>query len=124
MDIPGPIRALLVAAFVLAAGTALTAAVGAANGRAIASVNVTLIDFGIRLSSGTVPPGRISFRVLNRGNVAHDFAVGGEKTRVLAHGQRQSILVDLSRTGAYRFRWTGASRYGTTKRFLRQSMPG
>src|SRR5262249_10109666 len=34
----------------------------------------------------------------------HDFTVGGEKTRALVHGQRQSILADLSRTGAYRFR--------------------
>jgi hypothetical protein len=81
---------------------AVVASPGGASTTA-ATVSVTLADFDIRLSTGTVPPGRTVFHVLNRGNVTHDFAVDGRKTRALAHGQRQSLVVDLTRAGAYRF---------------------
>jgi glucose/arabinose dehydrogenase len=87
----------------LIALAAVVASLGGASTTA-GTVDVTLSDFGIRLSTGTVPPGRIVFRVLNRGNVSHDFEVDGRKTRALAHGRRQSIAVDLKRVGSYRFR--------------------
>lgn len=78
-----PTRLVLIAA-AMSSFAAAVASLGGATATA-ATVNVTLSDFGIRLSTGTVPPGRIVFRVLNRGNVRHDFEVDGAKTRVLAH---------------------------------------
>jgi glucose/arabinose dehydrogenase len=89
--------------FAMLALAAVFACAGAASDRASSTVRVTLGDFEIRLSTGTVPPGRVAFRVLNRGNVAHDFDVDGKRTKPLAHGQRQTLTVDLANVGTYRF---------------------
>lgn len=95
-------RAASLAAGVLAL-TAAFACTGAASTRASSTVEVTLGDFEIRLSTGVVEPGRVTFRVLNRGNVSHDFAVDGRRTSPLAHGQGETLTIDLSKAGGYRF---------------------
>ena len=95
-------RALFLAGALLAS-TAAFACAGAASSRATPTVDVTLGDFEIRLSTDDVRPGRIAFRVLNRGNVPHDFALDGRRTTALAHGQTQTIAVDLEAAGTYRF---------------------
>jgi len=86
-------------------GATLVAAASssAASSPAVPTVSVTLSDFAIRLSVDRVPKGRVSFRVLNRGNVAHDFAIAGKRTPALAHGGRATLSVVVTEAGAYRF---------------------
>jgi len=69
----------------------------------VSTVTVSLTDFGIRLSTGTVRRGRVTFRVTNRGYLSHSFAIAGRETRPLANGKRQAITVVLSGAGSYRF---------------------
>jgi glucose/arabinose dehydrogenase len=89
-----------------------TAAAGPSN----TSVNVTLSDFAIHLSTGTVAPGRVSFHVLNRGNVQHSFTIAGIRTGALRHGQRSTITVPLAKPGSFRFSsdLPGQARLGMT----------
>jgi glucose/arabinose dehydrogenase len=67
-------------------------------------VAVTLVDYRFRMSRTVVTPGRVVFKVANRGAVAHDlvFARGG-RTRVLKPGGTQTITVGFSKAGVYRF---------------------
>jgi Copper binding proteins, plastocyanin/azurin family len=56
------------------------------------------------MSPAVARPGRVVFAVANKGAVAHDlvFAKGG-RTRILQPGQRQTLTVSFSKSGAYRF---------------------
>jgi glucose/arabinose dehydrogenase len=71
-----------------------------------AAVRVIARDFSYVLSRLTVPVGRVRFTVVNRGAVAHDFAVGTRKTRVLRPGQSAVLVVGLPRSGRFAFRCT------------------
>src|SRR5262245_21669893 len=68
-----------------------------------ATVSVTLSDFGVSLSAGAVRSRHVTFRVLNRGNVPHGFAVAGARTTLLRHGGRATLTVTVPKAGAYRF---------------------
>jgi plastocyanin len=107
------LRSGLAGAFLVAVGVLVVA--GAVVGGAVPapkrvaspapkSVAVTLVDYGFRLSRTVVAPGRVVFKVVNRGTVAHDlvFARGG-RTRVLQPGEAQTIIVAFSKIGVYRF---------------------
>jgi glucose/arabinose dehydrogenase len=69
-------------------------------------VRVVARDFSYALSRTSVPAGRVRFTVVNRGAVAHDFAIGPHKTRLLRPGQSAVLVVDLPRVGRYVFRCT------------------
>ncbi len=96
-------RGLLLAASACALGLPLVVPVRTQGATSAASVTVTLSDFGIRLSSGAVAARRVTFRVINRGNVPHGFAVAGKQTTLLPHGGRASLTVTVAKPRAYRF---------------------
>ena len=99
-----PTRLALIAA-AMSSFAAVVALLGGATTTAAYRANVTSASTSRSGSRPAwLPPGWIVFRVLNRGNLRHDFEVGGTTTRVLAHGQRQLLPVELTRAGAYRFR--------------------
>lgn len=102
----GIIRVGCATSLVLLAGSGAAAAplAGAAPPATPTRVAVKLVDFRIELSPAAARPGRVVFDVVNRGAVAHDlvFAKGG-RTRILQPGQKQSIAVTFSKSGAYRF---------------------
>jgi glucose/arabinose dehydrogenase len=69
------------------------------------SVNVTLVDFKIRLSRTSVPVGTVVFHVTNRGATVHDLVLPGRgKTRLLRPRQSQTILVRFAKKGTYAYR--------------------
>src|SRR5262245_52799009 len=70
------------------------------------AVRVVARDFSYVLSRLAVPAGRIRFTVVNRGAVAHDFAIGAHKTRLLRPGQSAVLTVSLPRAGRFAFRCT------------------
>ncbi len=98
-----PRRLLLLAAS--ACGVALPLALpgGTHASASAATVSVTLSDFGVRLSAGTVRSRHVTFRVRNRGNVPHGFAVAGSRTALLEHGGRATLTVTVPKPGGYRF---------------------
>jgi glucose/arabinose dehydrogenase len=69
-------------------------------------VRVVAHDFSYSLSRRTVPTGRVRFVVVNRGDVGHDFAVGGRRTAVLRPGGSTVLEVVLARAGSYPYRCT------------------
>ena len=70
------------------------------------AVRVVARDFSYVLSRTAVPAGRVRFTVVNRGAVAHDFAIGPRKTRLLKPGQSAVLPVTFVRSGRVAFRCT------------------
>ena len=53
-----------------------------ASGRATGTpIKVTATEFKFALSSSSVKAGSVTFTIMNKGKLAHDFAIGGKKAR-------------------------------------------
>ena len=91
----------------LALGVALaalvaTASVAAAPTAAKATtVNVTMKEFKFILSKKTVPHGKVTFKVVNKGTIGHDFAIGGKKTRLIGPGKTARVTVTFHKKGRF-----------------------
>jgi uncharacterized cupredoxin-like copper-binding protein len=60
-------------------------------------------EFRFTLSKRTVPTGTVTFRVANRGSIAHDFKIAGRKTASLASGKSGTLRVTFRKAGKYAF---------------------
>ena len=60
-------------------------------------------EFKYTLSKKTVPKGAVTFNVVNRGKIRHDFKILGKKTKSLATGKRQKLSVTFRKAGRYQF---------------------
>jgi plastocyanin len=107
----------------VAAAAAVLAFVPAAHARLavddgalarVPRVSVRAVDFGYDLSRVRVPVGRVEFRVANRGDQQHDFAIAGRRMRVLEPGERGVVEVRFRKPGRYSFLCTvpGHARLG------------
>ena len=87
----------------LALGVALaalvaTASVAAAPTAAKATtVTVTMKEFKFILSKKTVPHGKVTFKVINKGTIPHDFAIGGKKSKLIGKGKTTMFTVTLAK---------------------------
>lgn len=64
------------------------------------TIGVTLgrpAEMRITLSTRTASSGTVTFTVVNRGKVPHDFSIAGKKTRTLKTGERATLRVRLSK---------------------------
>jgi uncharacterized cupredoxin-like copper-binding protein len=93
---------VVVAAVSVIAGPAL-----AARSHAAATVTVTATEFKFKLSPSTVTHGNITFILLNKGKVAHDFQIAGKKTPLISPGKSAKLTVTL-KTGKYPYKCTVA----------------
>jgi uncharacterized cupredoxin-like copper-binding protein len=87
----------------LALGVALTAVVvagpvtaGSAATTAV-TVNVTAKEFKFTLSKTSVPHGKVTFKLTNKGKLPHDFAIGGKKTKLIGAGKTAILTVTLNK---------------------------
>jgi uncharacterized cupredoxin-like copper-binding protein len=96
---------------VLISLVALVTAV-AAFGKADAPVPVTVTagkpsEFHFTLNKKTAKKGAtalaVSFKVTNKGAIAHDFKIAGKTTKVLAAGKSQTITVRFLKKGKYAY---------------------
>jgi uncharacterized cupredoxin-like copper-binding protein len=53
------------------------------------------------LSKRSVPKGKVSFTVTNRGKLKHDFKIAGKKTPLLASGKRATLTVTFEKAGRF-----------------------
>ena len=98
----------LVASFPLLAGAATKTS----------TVTVTINksnDFLFRLSTKSVPAGKVTFKVSNNGQLPHDFklcssnkggtnnACTGKVTPMISPGQKAALTVTLSKAGTYEY---------------------
>jgi uncharacterized cupredoxin-like copper-binding protein len=59
------------------------------------AVKVTATEFKFALSTKSVTHGSVTFTVVNKGKLAHDFKIGGKKTPMLAPGKTGKVTVTL-----------------------------
>jgi uncharacterized cupredoxin-like copper-binding protein len=64
---------------------------------AATTVTVTMKEFKFVLSRRTVPHGRVTFNLVNRGAVAHDFKIGAKKSSLIRPGKRGKLIVTLKK---------------------------
>ncbi len=66
-------------------------------------ITVKASEFRFVFSTKNIPTGTIYFTVKNVGKISHDFAIGGQKTKVLAPGKSQVLKVTIKNKGSYVF---------------------
>jgi plastocyanin len=83
--------------FVLAMLVALVALCSApaaspdATAQQATTVTVTMREFKFVLSKRTVPHGTVTFRLVNKGALPHDFKIAGKKSKLIA-GKRSGLF--------------------------------
>ena len=85
--------ALLSVVAAIAAGPAAAAA-------ATTKVTVTATEFHFKLSAASARHGTITFVVVNKGHLGHDFKIAGKKTAVIGPGKTAKLTVTL-KAGKY-----------------------
>ncbi len=83
-----------VAAFVLFSVLAVPALAARSHATATA-VTVTATEFHFKLSKTSVTHGAVTFTVVNKGKLAHDFKIGGKKTPLISPGKSAKLSVTL-----------------------------
>jgi uncharacterized cupredoxin-like copper-binding protein len=54
-------------------------------------------EFKFKVSKTSVPAGKVTFIVTNRGNLPHDFKIAGKKTPLLQAGKTARLVVTLKK---------------------------
>ena len=70
-----------------------------------AAVKVTASEFKFVLSPTSAKAGSVTFTVVNKGHLGHDFAIAGKKTAVIAPGKTGTLTVTL-KAGKYPYKCT------------------
>ena len=86
------------------AGLAI-AAPAAARTAGGTKVTVTATEFHFKLSKASAPAGSVTFVLVNKGHIGHDFAIAGKKTAVINPGQSATLTVVLKK-GSYPYSCT------------------
>ena len=76
------------------------------NATLLATVKVTAKEFKFTLSAKSAKRGVVVFKVTNVGALQHDFEISGRKTKLLSHGQSDTLRVTFLRKGAYPYKCT------------------
>lgn len=66
-------------------------------------VKVVMSDYAFALSKKRVIHGKAVFRVVNVGEVVHDFKIAGKKTPYYTQGQSGVLRVAFKKPGRYKF---------------------
>ena len=83
------------------AGRQPAAAQGVSRAALITNVTVAASEFKFVLSKKTAKRGIVVFKVTNVGKLQHDFQIDRRKTRLLSHGQSETLRVVFARKGHY-----------------------
>jgi len=94
---------------IVAAVLAVSAAPAGAHPKALrTTVTVAASEFKFVLNKKTAGRGVVVFKVTNVGALAHDFLISGRKTRMLKHGESDTLRVTFLRKGSYPYKCTVA----------------
>lgn len=66
-------------------------------------VKVVMTDYAFALSKQKITHGKATFRVVNVGEVVHDFKINGKKTPYYNNGQGGALSVAFKKPGRYAF---------------------
>ena len=87
----------------LALGVALAALVTAApvvaqpSAVAATTVTVTMKEFKFTLSKKTVRHGTVTFKLVNKGAIAHDFKIAGKKSKLIQPHKTGTLVVTVAK---------------------------
>jgi uncharacterized cupredoxin-like copper-binding protein len=71
---------------------------GARSSRATATtIKVTAKEYKFILSKKSAPHGRVTFKIVNKGVLKHDFKILGKKTKQLGHNKTATLTVTLKK---------------------------
>jgi uncharacterized cupredoxin-like copper-binding protein len=93
------------AALLAVVGVIAGPALGARTHAAGTAVTVTATEFHFKLSKASVPHGSVTFTLVNRGKLPHDFKIAGKKTAVIGPGKTAKLAVVL-KAGKYPYSCT------------------
>ena len=66
------------------------------------AISVRGKEFSFRLSKTSIPkPKTVTFSFHNVGTMAHDFAIGGKKTRLISPGKTARVTVTFHKKGRF-----------------------
>jgi plastocyanin len=85
------------AALLAVVGVVAAPAIGARTHATGTAVTVTATEFHFKFSKTSVPHGSVTFTVMNKGHVSHDFKIGGKKTPLIAAGKSAKLTVTLKK---------------------------
>jgi uncharacterized cupredoxin-like copper-binding protein len=83
------------AALLAVVGVVAAPSFGARNHATGTAVTVTATEFHFKLSKTSVPHGSVTFTLVNKGKLAHDFKIGGKKTAQIKPGKSAKLTVTL-----------------------------
>jgi uncharacterized cupredoxin-like copper-binding protein len=89
------IRLSLTLSLLAVLGVLAAPALGARAHSTATAVTVTASEFKFKLSKASVPHGAVTFTVVNKGKLPHDFKIAGKKTPLLAPGKSAKLTVTL-----------------------------
>ena len=85
------------AALLAVVGVVAAPAFGAGTHATGTAVTVTATEFHFKLSKTSVPHGSVTFTVVNKGKLAHDFKIAGKKTALIKPGKSAKLTVTLKK---------------------------
>ncbi|HET6682199.1 MAG TPA: cupredoxin domain-containing protein [Gaiella sp.] len=98
----------VVAGLALAAPLASLAADTGTTARKATTVTVTAgkpTEFHFTLSKASVPKGSVTFKIVNKGKLAHDFKIAGKKSKMVQPGKSTTLKVTL-KSGKQKYQCT------------------
>jgi uncharacterized cupredoxin-like copper-binding protein len=88
-------RVTSAAALLAVVGVVAAPALGSRTHTTATAVTVTATEFKFKLSKTSVPHGSVTFTLVNRGKLPHDFKIGGKKTALVKPGKSAKLTVTL-----------------------------
>jgi uncharacterized cupredoxin-like copper-binding protein len=88
-------RVTSAAALLAVVGVVAAPALGSRTHATATAVTVTATEFHFKFSKTSVPHGSVTFTVVNKGHVAHDFKISGKKTSLIKPGKSAKLTVTL-----------------------------
>ena len=89
-----------------ALSVAVTGAFGGPATQSAATVAVTAgkpSEFKFTLAPKTVKKGVVTFKVTNKGALAHDFKIAGKKTKSVAKGKTATLKITFKKAGKFAY---------------------
>lgn len=90
------LRVASIAVGLIVLGSVAAPAVAARSHATVTSVKVVAIEFKFTVTPSVISkPGPVTFTVVNKGRVAHDFKIAGKKTPLINPGKSAKLTVTL-----------------------------
>jgi uncharacterized cupredoxin-like copper-binding protein len=81
---------------------AVPAAVGTAAVRAT-TITVKMKEFKFILSRKSVPHGKVTFKLVNIGKLAHDIRIDGKTSKKIKPGKKGTFVVTFKKKGKFKY---------------------